>query len=448
MAFSSSITSLRNKLQLVKNTPAIHRFLSLLGWVSVATVVDRFCLFAGLYFCALILDAPSYGKWGIAYSAILALQVFIVLGNNTVISRYVPAQLESNFAQAADIIRMTLLTAVLIVALCTGGLAVFSKILPVQFFEQETDLVMQFLLVVWLLAVSLSLLLQAVVIAFQQGKALAQSFVVPAGLALFGLPAAAAFFGYTGMIAVAALTECTRVLFLSVPVLCKFVEEKQPLFKHVRWKTYLPMFKFGMPVFLQGVLYAPILLAAQTIILTIHPDGLTQIGIFNFCYLLFSFVLLLSTQINKAAMPVLSQYANSAERREFIRLAHGIMLTQFVGVLVIAGIVAVLAPYIMPEESSSYWPTLSLTAAAAAAVSVQTSLGNSLLIVERQVQVFYSIIPWAIIMVVMTWVLTPYGVYAILLSLLTAGVVRTLLMAFHWWRWLQSGMQLPGGVDE
>lgn len=430
----SALTRFRAQLLAAGRSDISRRFAKLFGWTATATAFDRAAALGAIFLSARLVDAESFGRWSAAQSTVIAMQVFILVGGTTVISKFVP-QLKTTLPRdAAETVRMTfMVTAVIIAALATIILVRADSVTE-YLFKQSSDSQVVALLAGWLCVTGLGSLLAATCTAFEDGRAIAGSSLVAGLLSIIAIPTAAITYGYVGMLIAVVVAELARCILLGIAVASKFNEIDQPLIGGVSIRSWRRFATFGIPLFAQSALYAPVLWVGQMMVLQRNTNGLIEIGAFNFAMLFFAAILVVTTRVNQATMPLLSSLAGNHELARLARVAQTFALLQLVVALLIAAPIAVAAPLITPAALS--WPTLSVVAMAGAAVALQTALANALLVVDRQWTVLASIVPWAVIFLSITWGFSESaGALALANGLLLAGFVRTSIILGAWLHW-------------
>lgn len=419
----------------VRASPIARRFATLLGWSSAATLFDRAAFALAVYVCAHLIDGTDFGRWGMAQSTIMAIQIYVLVGGGMLISRFLPAFRENSPEEAVGVVRMTLAVSAIALLTATVGIFVLSDRIALEIFRAPSTPLLPTLLVLWLGLTALSGILQTVVTSFEDGRILALSSALAGVIALIVLPVAALRFGYQGMIGGMIFVESTRCAVLWRHSQSLFLRTGYRLLGRVSGKVWKLFYSFGIPVFLQSMLYAPTIWATQLIIVQRNSGGLLEVGAFNFAMIFFSIVLMAAMQVNRASLPILSELAATNQNRSLARVASRMMLVQLLSAVLIAAPIALLSPLIMTDAFKDHWLVLCLVAAAGVAVSLQNSLSNTLLVVDRQVTVFWTIVPWAGLMLGIAWFQFELGALALALALLVSGIVRTAILAVVWIDW-------------
>jgi O-antigen/teichoic acid export membrane protein len=418
------------RLQNLWLSPIIRRILSLLGWSALATALDRGGAAAAVYICATILGGVEFGRLGLANSTVSAMQAFALMGGAIMVMRFVPEFRHLRPNHAVGVIRLTLVLGLTISATLAVVLTFGRSVLSQQVFGEPSSFTLPLLLSSWLAITALNGILQANAAAFEDGRALALSGALAGASFLAMMPLGAVVLGYRGAIAGAIASEITRASVLSWSMRRNLASIGQRLIGPLYDEPWRLFTTFAVPVFLQALLYAPVLWLAQLILVKNSSiGGLFQVGVFNFCMVFFSAVLVVSTQMDKAVFPVLSG-AYSPDNPGTLKASfRPVLAIQLVSSSVGALLLSCLSPYLMTSEYRTYWPVLCIVAVAGVVSSVQTTISNALLIMHRQHDVLLSMIPWSVTLLVCPWLLADLGAYALAIGLLVGALARAAPLA-------------------
>lgn len=419
---------LRGFVQSARASLIAGRFLRLLGWSSAATLFDRASLLLAVFVSARLIDGESFGRWGVAQSTVGAVQIFVLLGSAILLTRFVPDDIKRAPERAAGTIRTTLAIAAVALGVAMVGLVIFGDEIARTLFKEAPSVELIALLTVWLGLSAFWVLLQAALMALEDGQSIAISSGATGILCLALIPLGASTIGYRGMMAGVIAAEAVRVLILTVQLDKRLEKFDLNVLGPISKRDFQRLVTFGLPVFLQSLLSAPVMWLAQMIILQRTPNGLEQVGLFNYALLFFSVVLLVSTKVNQAAMPIMSSLAGEGRIAALARTAAVIAAAQLVAALVIAMPVFLMADWVLPPDYAGEALTIKLIALAGIVVAIQTMAANTLLVLDRQMTVLFSIVPWSVIMIGISWYFSEFGAVSLAAGLLIGGGVRTMVL--------------------
>ncbi|MBI1399409.1 hypothetical protein [Hyphomonas sp.] len=426
---------LQEQLSALRSSALTRRFLKLLGWSTVATFVDRAAVLGSIFICARLVDGEEFGRWGVAQSAVTAMQVFIVLGGAVLVYRFIPEFIGKAPYIAVSVLRLNLLLLTVGWISIVALLFVWATPVADGLFHEASSGLLILLLSGWLGASGLSTLFQATLFALEDGRSLAVTGLVAGLLSMILIPVGAIYFGYLGMMGGVLATESVRSVLYLKRIDSRFAELGQKLIGSITRDAWRRFFRFGLPVFLQSLLYAPVLALAQFIVLRRHPNSLEEIGAFNYSMIFFSAALLVAGKMNQAAMPIMSSLAAESTTDRLTGVVQKVATIQVLAAVVMALPIALLAPIVMPPSYAEQWPVLVVLMATAIVVSAQTVFSNGLLVINRQVVVATSVVPWAILLL-LTVSMFEFGALSIACGLLIGGLARTAMLWFALRRWM------------
>ena len=140
---------------------------------------------------------------------------------------------------------------------------------------------------------------------------------------------------------------------------------------------------------------------------------------------------MISYLTNRAALPILASLQAEGRQAELRRVSWLMALGQFAAAAAIAVPLGLAAPWIMGLAGPAFaaqWPVLVLMIATGVVLAAQTSLGNYLLVTDRQVFMLMSLLPWGVVLLACAYLFSASGAYALAWGLLVASVLRTLLI--------------------
>lgn len=429
------VTSVENALDRLRATLARSdvglRLLRLTGWTMVAFSLEKAAGLFVILMLAGLLGAQDYGRLTLAQGMVNTLQILILMGAGPVLARFVPAFQKESFRRAVQIISLC-------VVIASGATMIFvaaALTIGQSAVLQALDLTAGSAVAGWVIAwVALSAgvnLAAATMLAFERGRALGALSGGGAVATVLLVPLLAARLGLTGAVTGLVAVEALKLVAFILLYRRFAAREGGPTLAAPRLHDLSLLGRYGVPVFLSGALWAPTLWLAQLVVSREGAEGLAEVGIFGFANSVLGVVLLLSSLSNRAAVPILSSMQAEGHTAELRRVCGGMALAQ----LAVAGAIALplagLAPWIASAAGpgfAAHWPVLVVMIATGVVLSAQTSLGNYLLVTDRQAFLTLTLLPWAAVLLGAATAFPEHGAYALSIGLLVASILRTALI--------------------
>jgi O-antigen/teichoic acid export membrane protein len=419
-----------------RSSGILDRFLALAGWSLFATAIEKGASLVVVFLLARLLGADTFGRLSLAQGLVNALQAFLLLGAGTFLFRHIPQVRSKGIGRTVEIVNLYLVVMLTITVALAGFAATNAGSLASSLLGVTGDSHGPKLLITWIMLAAFSNLFLTLMMALENGRAIAWSAAMTAGLTLILPLSGASLAGLDGAMAGFVGIETVRLLFLIV-VYARFVAgQGGRLFKLPARSDFPLLFTFGLPVFLQSVLNQPILWLAQYLIKTFSPEGFSAVAVFALYNSILSLVLFLSGITNRAAMPIMSSLRSEGKKEESRRAAGHLAMVQAAVVLILSLPAGILAPYILARVGPEFvdkWPALMVLIAAGVVLAAQNVLGNFLLVIDRPYFVLATIIPWALILLGFAGLGGGAGLYALCAGFFLAALVRTALMAWAWY---------------
>lgn len=404
------------------------RLLRLTGWTMVVFALEKAANLAIILMLAGLLGAQDYGRLTLAQGMVNTLQVLIFVGAGPVLARFVPAFRKEGFRRAAQFISLCALIALaatiifVLVALTVGQPAVL------QALSLPGGSTVAASVIAWVALSAGVNLVAAIMLAFEQGRAMATASGGGAIATVALVPLMAVHLGFSGAVMGLVAVEALKFLVFIVLYRQFSVREGGTSLALPTLADVPLLVRYGVPVFLSGALWAPTIWLAQLIVSRHDSEGLSQVGIFGFANTILGVVLLLSSLSNRAAMPILASIHASGEAARLRRVCGRMAFAQ----LAVAGAIALplagLAPWIAAAAGPAFgahWPVLIIMIATGVVLSAQASLGNYLLVTDRQIFLTGTLLPWALVLLGAAAVFPKYGAYTLSVALLLASLLRT-----------------------
>lgn len=420
----------------IDRSETLRRFLKLASWSLVAFALDKAAMLVIVFLLARILGAADYGRLTLAQGAVNTAQIFVVLGAGTMLARYIPAMREQGVRRAVELVNLCAIVVLGTATIFTIGGVLGAPHIATAVLDLPAHSIIPYCMVAWVLLTALNSLLLTTMLSFEKGRAMGLVSLVGASLSIAAVPALALQGELSGAVAGLLVVEVAKGALLLALYRWLIKGEGVAILTPVRRGDIPLLWRFGLPVFLNSALWGPTMWAAQLILKTRAPDGLTAVGVFGFANSILGAVILISSLTNRAALPIQSSLHARGAFVELRRLSWLLTLGQAGAAATIALPVALAAPWITAMvgiEFAPYWPVLIIMIATGVVIAGQTPLSNHLLVDHRPYFVTATLLPWAAIIIGAAALLAPFGAYALAWGLLAASIIRSTL--FYWgWR--------------
>jgi O-antigen/teichoic acid export membrane protein len=429
----------------MKNSLTLDRFIRLASWNVLTFALDKLAMISIVFFLARILGASDYGRYILAQGLVNTFQLFVVLGAGTILGRYIPVMLEDGYFRVVQFINLLGLLFV-----CAGGIFTFigfigSRNIATFVLNVESSSNIPIMLIVWVLLYSLNSLLLTIFLSLEKGRMMGIASFVSALISVAIVPIMAYVFGLEGAIFASVIVEFLRALVLLIFYRKLLIINNVSIFTPARRADVPLLTKFGIPVFLNSILWSPIMWLAQIIVKNNAPDGLVAVGVFGFSNNILGAVILVSGLTSRAALPIQSSLHARGSHAELSKMTWLISLSQTGLALFIAVPIIIFSSHIMSSIGHDYIPyssILILMACAGVVVAGQTALGNHLLVNDRPYFIVGSLLPWGAILLSAAAFFPAHGAFALAGGLLIASVVRSGLLYWAWWKIAQTQLAM------
>jgi len=421
----------------IDGSETLRRFLKLASWSLVAFALDKAALLAIVFLLARILGAADYGRLTLAQGAVNTAQIFVVLGAGTMLARYIPAMREDSVRRAVELINLCALVVLSTATIFTIGGLLGAPVIATAVLDLPESSIIPYGMVAWVLLTALNSLLLTVMLSFEKGQAMGLVSLVGALLTIATVPALALQGGLTGAVTGLVAVEAAKGLLLLTLYRRMIRAEGVAMLTPVRRGDAPLLWRFGLPMFLSSALWAPTLWLAQIIVKTQAPDGLVAVGVFGFANNILGAVILLSGLTNRALMPILSSLHARGAFDELRRTSWLLAVSQTAAAAIIGFPMAVAAPFIMNmagPEFARQWPVLITMIVTGVIIAGQTTLVNSLLVLDRPYLVLATMFLWSLTIISAVSICAANGAYALAGGLLIASGLRTACLALAWKR--------------
>ncbi|MFS0739849.1 oligosaccharide flippase family protein [Brevundimonas sp. 3P9-tot-E] len=416
---------------ILTRSDVLRRLVSLTSWSLFSFSLEKGTMILVIFLLARILGAADYGRLALAQGLVNTLQIFVVLGAGTILSRYIPEMREVSVQRAVQIVNLCGT-----VVLTTGAVIIVVGLLRAPtivglLLDQPASAQISRWMLAWVILSSASSLLMTVMLAFERGRSLGVIAFVGAALSIVAVPLLASTLGVTGAIAGLATVELVKTLALGIAYV-RFVHASgaRVRSRFLRSDTSL-LLSFGLPAFLISALWGPTMWLAQIMVKSLAPEGLIAVGVFAFTNNIFGAVIIISSLTNRAALPIMSSLQARNDHHAVRRMAW-LMASAQAGTAALIGVpIALAAPIIMKiagPEFAAVWPVLLIMIATGVVLAGQTALGNYLLVVGKPYFLLGTMVVWTGVVLATVGLSINSGAYSLAWGLLIGGTIRTILI--------------------
>lgn len=383
-----------------------------------------------IFAIAKALHPQDYGRFILAQGLTASTQLLVVMGMGAIISTTIPT-LSHDIPRRTSIINSCFIAALFPLALLALASATFGQGLLSSLFNLNSTKYLSLALFLWVSSSAISSLMSTIAMSLEMGKSLVVSSVIYACIAPIALVAAEQL-GVVGAIAALAAADAARALVLLSIYGSKLTRQGERLLQPPTLAIASSIRTTGIPILLKAALWGPSIWAAQLMVKSYSPSGLSEVGKFGFANNIIGAIVIVSTLTNRAALPILA----SAAAPDFNRLRPMTTLLatiQAVCAVIISAIIAAVLPitidlFGIPAVNNTL---VYITLAAAVSISVQNSYENFFIIIGRSDYIFYTSIMWSIMFLSICWLYIPWtnGSHALATSLLAASFFRAAMLA-------------------
>jgi O-antigen/teichoic acid export membrane protein len=388
------------------------------AWSVLGAVASSGINLLAVMVLARILGKDSYGQLAVIQSTLAMAGVFAGIGLSSTATRYVAELRQVAPARLGNLLyRLERITAYVAAAL-TLLIALFSSNLASDVLGKDNIGHLLAFAVISVFFVSLDSLYKGILLGLEETKAFAIASSVGSLLTAPILIIGGIAYGLVGVscaISVGALLQFAISRYFT----CKRLPAHQiSIRKNADSAEWQALNDFALPSFLSGLLY-PLVYWISNVLLVRTSHGFAEMALLGIAMQWYNAIMFLPNYAGRIVLPILTSIHVEKENSDVIAIIKlGVIANLLVTVPVSIG-VALLSKLIMTTYGSGFiegWPVLALAALVAMIVVGIAPVGQYLAAVNRMWVGFMMNFAWAIVFLLSTVALAPYGAIGILAS--------------------------------
>lgn len=398
---------------------ALHaRFMNGAAWSVLGAVATSGINLLAMMVIARILGKESYGQLAVIQSTLVMAGVFAGIGLSSTATRYVAEMRQADPARLGNLLyRFERLNAYVAAAL-TLLIALFSSDLASGVFGEASIGHLLAFAVISVFFVSLDSLYKGILLGLEETRAFAIASAVGSLLMALILIVGGIAYGLVGVacaISLGALLQCV----VSRYFVCKRLPAHQvSIRKNGNSFEWQALKDFALPSLLSGLLY-PLVYWISTVLLVRTSSGFAEMALLGVAMQWFNAIMFLPNYAGRIVLPILTNTAGEKKNSDVVAVIKlGVIANLSVTIPVSLG-VALLSKMIMTTYGADFtkgWPILALAALIAVIVVGIAPIGWYLASVNRMWVSLRLNVAWAIVFLLSTVVLVPYGAIGIIAS--------------------------------
>lgn len=430
IAFISSIWRGRkgNDLQL--------RYMNGAFWSVMAAFVSSGLNLLAMIVLARILGKDSYGQLAVIQSTLAMAGVLAGIGLSTTATRYVAELRHVSPARLGNLLyRLERITAYVAAAL-TLLIAVFSSKLASELLEKDSIGHLLSFAVFSVFFVSLDSLYKGILLGLEETRAFAIASAIGSLLTATALIGGGIAYGLDGVacaISVGALLQFAISRYFTIQ---RLPAHRVSICKNADTAEWQALKDFALPSFLAGLLY-PLVYWISNILLVRSSNGFAEMALLAIAMQWYNAIMFLPNYAGRIVLPILTSIHVEKKNSDVVAVIKlGVFANLLVTIPVSLGVV-LLSKMIMTTYGSDFiegWPVLALAALVAVIVVGIAPVGQYLAAVNRMWVGLMMNLAWAIVFLLSTIVLVPYGAIGIIASFGIAYVAHG-IWSFAYARW-------------
>lgn len=402
------------------------RYMNGAVWSVLSAVASSGINLLATIVLARILGKESYGQLAVIQSTLAMAGVFGGIGLSSTATRYVAELRQAAPARLGNLLyRLQRITAYVAAAL-TLFIALFSSNLASDVLGKDSIGHLLALAVISVFFVSLDSLYKGILLGLEETKAFAFASSIGSLLAAPTLIIGGIAYGLTGVacaISVGALLQFAISRYFT----CKRLQAHQvSIRKNADSAEWQALKDFALPSFLAGLLY-PFVYWISNVLLVRTSHGFAEMALLGIAMQWYNAIMFLPNYAGRIVLPILTSIHVEKKNTAVVAVIKlGVIANLLVTIPVSLG-VALLSKMIMATYGPGFieeWPVLALAALVAVIVVGIAPVGQYLAAVNRMWVGLMMNFAWAIVFLLLTVVLVPYGAIGILASFGIAYVAQ------------------------
>lgn len=410
----------------ITRSPLGRRLARGMFWSFVGSVFSRGLALVSGIIVARLLGKEDFGELGIIQSTVMMFATYATFGMGLTAAKHVAEFKKSDPKRAGRIVVLSS-----IVAFVSGTIVAILIVIAAPLIA--TEILAAPHLVAYIRISGLALFF-TVMNGAQLGtlngfEAFRRLTVIEATSTIIAIPftiAATYYFGLTGavtgMIVLFALRVCLNTLGIR--------KEAQLAEVSLRWDKLSNelgiLWRFSFPSLIAGAVYVPAMWFANVLLVN-TSQGYEEMGVFNAADRWRTAIKILPALLGGVSLPILSSLNGEARHAEFRRMMWRNVKIAIGMSLLIAGPIALLAPWIMSTYGAGFregqWVLVTLCGAATV-MAAYGIIGQSFASRGRVWTMFHLNLVWALVLIATMWLLRYNGAQGLAMAYLFAESFR------------------------
>lgn len=416
----ATIAAFRQRLE---QSHLASRFIRGASWSLIGSVMAQGITLLTMLFVARLLGKETYGQFVLIQSTLNMFGTFAGFGIGATASRYVAALKNNDKSRLGHILTLSERTVLIFGLIVSVAIALLSPLLTTSVLNSPSLTMPLAIAAVAVLFATLDSYQTSVLIGFESMRAYAIGTVAGVTASMPIMLIATGQHGLDGM--AFALATSTLIRAGISRIMANRELQRNGIELNVRGclREWLVLRDFALPALLAGAMVTPAHWICQAMLANTQ-NGFAEVAILGVAMQWFSAVLFLPTVAGKVVAPMLTESVASGNHADSRRILIMSIKANALVALPIAGVLAVLSPWILSFYGDDFrggaW-VLASAVITAALLAIQTPVGNMVAAASRM---------WLGLLMNLGWAVVYVGVAFMLLSQGATGVFSGLGVAY------------------
>lgn len=397
-------------------------------WSMTGTALGKFLVLVAGIICARILGKEIFGEFGMVRSTV---GIFIVLGSAGIgitATRFISLYRTTDQDHSYSIYRLSLLFALcsgIVLTVCLMPMA--KTISEVVLHSPHLSAAIQIAALI-LFASILNATLNGVLTGLEDFKSIAINTFIGSSIESILMVLGAWYYGLHGAIIGFGLGIVAQYIANHIAIRKDFKKYGITSTSHIARKDYRLIYSYCIPATLSALTVAPAFFIIRAMV--VRATGYGELAIFEAADQWKVIILFIPTAVSQIVLPILS---STTDGKKFSKaLLANIALIGVVSV-VVAVIISILSPYIMPLYGSSFdnQTPLMLLAASTVFSSIANVIEMAVCSKEKMWQNFALNLVWATIMIACAQINISKGATGLALAVLVSYAIKCILFSLY-----------------
>ncbi|WP_028908576.1 oligosaccharide flippase family protein [Xylanibacter ruminicola] len=397
-------------------------------WSMTGTALGKFLVLVAGIICARILGKEIFGEFGMVRSTV---GIFIVLGSAGIgitATRFISLYRTTDQDHSYSIYRLSLLFALcsgIVLTVCLMPMA--KTISEVVLHSPHLSAAIQIAALI-LFASILNATLNGVLTGLEDFKSIAINTFIGSSIESILMVLGAWYYGLHGAIIGFGLGIVAQYIANHIAIRKDFKKYGITSTSHIARKDYRLIYSYCIPATLSALTVAPAFFIIRAMV--VRATGYGELAIFEAADQWKVIILFIPTAVSQIVLPILS---STTDGKKFSKaLLANIALIGVVSV-VVAVIISILSPYIMPLYGSSFdnQTPLMLLAASTVFSSIANVIEMAVCSKEKMWQNFALNLVWATILIACAQINISKGATGLALAVLVSYAIKCILFSLY-----------------